>query len=107
MSRDAKEGVIAVSGDDKKISLMEVNCETDFVAKNEDFVSFVKELSDINDKVNSDIEKLKSSLMKNQKNVLDKFNKVEDIIAGTIRKTIKGFVTPPVKYSSTDNCITS
>ena len=43
----------------------------------------------------------------NKKNVLDKFNKVEDIMAGTIRKTIKGFVTPPVKYSSTDNCITS
>ena len=47
MSRDAKEGVIAVSGDDKKISLIEVNCETDFVAKNEDFINFVKELSDL------------------------------------------------------------
>ena len=43
MSRDAKEGVIAVSGDEKKTSLIEVNCETDFVAKNDDFISFVKE----------------------------------------------------------------
>ena len=33
MSRDAKEGVIAVSGNEKKTSLIEVNCETDFVAK--------------------------------------------------------------------------
>ena len=63
MSRDAKEGVIAVSGDDKKISLMEVNCETDFVAKNEDFVNFVKELSDLNNNVNSNTEDLKKSKM--------------------------------------------
>src|SRR6056300_855495 len=44
MSRDAKEGVIAVTENDKQISLIEVNCETDFVAKNDDFVNFVKEL---------------------------------------------------------------
>ena len=48
MSRDAKEGVIAVSENDKQVSLIEVNCETDFVAKNEDFTNFVKELSDLN-----------------------------------------------------------
>ena len=69
MSRDAKEGVIAVSGDDKKISLMEVNCETDFVAKNEDFVSFVKELSDLNNNVNSNTESLKKSKMSNGQSV--------------------------------------
>ena len=40
MSRDAKEGVIAVSGDNKKTSVIEVNCETDFVAKNNDFLNF-------------------------------------------------------------------
>ena len=33
MTRDAKEGVIVVSGDAKKTSLIEINCETDFVAK--------------------------------------------------------------------------
>ena len=71
MSRDAKEGVIALSGNYSKTSVLEVNCETDFVAKNKDFVEFVKELSEINDKVNSDLEKLKSSLMKNQKSVED------------------------------------
>ena len=45
MSRDAKEGVVAVSGDENKTSIIEVNCETDFVAKNDDFINFVKELS--------------------------------------------------------------
>ena len=42
MSRVAKEGVIALSGDDKKTSILEVNCETDLVPKNKDFINFVK-----------------------------------------------------------------
>ena len=69
MSRDAKEGVIAVSDNDKQISLIEVNCETDFVAKNDDFINFVKELSDLNNTVNSNVENLKTSKMKNGKTV--------------------------------------
>ena len=52
MSRDAKEGVIAVSGNENKTSLIEVNCETDFVAKNDDFINFVKEVSNLNNVVN-------------------------------------------------------
>ena len=69
MSREAKEGVVAVNGNEKKISLIEVNCETDFVAKNEDFINFVKELSKINYLNNSDAEKLKKSKMSNSKTV--------------------------------------
>lgn len=69
MSREANEGVIALSGDQKKTSVIEVNCETDFVAKNDDFINFVKELSEINNSVNSNLEKLKKSLMKNKKTV--------------------------------------
>jgi len=65
MSRDAKEGVVAVSGDDKKTSIIEVNCETDFVAKNDDFISFVKELSELNNQNNSNIKDLKKTKMKN------------------------------------------
>ena len=69
MSRDAKEGVILLSGDNKKTSLLEVNCETDFVAKNDDFISFVKELGDLNNKYSSSLEKLSKSKMKNEKTV--------------------------------------
>ena len=69
MTRDAKEGVVAVSESEKKISLIEVNCETDFVAKNDDFVNFVKELSDLNNNVNSDLDELKKSKMLNGKTV--------------------------------------
>ena len=79
MSRDAKEGVIAVSGDEKKTSLIEVNCETDFVAKNDDFVNFVKELSDLNNNVSSNVEDLKKSKMASGKTV-------DDILVALIAK---------------------
>ena len=79
MSRDAREGVIAVSGDYKKTSLIEVNCETDFVAKNDDFVNFVKELSDLNNNADSNIENLKKSKMTSGETV-------EDSLAALIAK---------------------
>jgi len=71
MSRDAREGVIATSGDENKISVLELNCETDFVAKNDDFVSFAKELSELNNLNDSDLKKLNKSNMSNGKSVED------------------------------------
>ena len=65
MSRDAKEGVVAISGNEKKTSIIEVNCETDFVAKNDDFIKFVKELSELNNQINSNLVELKKAKMKN------------------------------------------
>ena len=79
MSRDAKEGVVAVSGDEKKTSIIEVNCETDFVAKNENFINFVKELSEINNDKNSNLEELKKAKMKDG-------NSVEDNLVALIAK---------------------
>jgi len=71
MSRDAKEGVVVVSGDDNKTSVIEVNCETDFVAKNDDFINFVKELSELNNQYSSNQDELKKALMKNGQSVDD------------------------------------
>ena len=71
MSRDAKEGLVAISGNEKKTSIIEVNCETDFVAKNQDFINFVKELSELNNEKDSDIDVLKKSQMKNGSTVED------------------------------------
>jgi len=71
MSRDAKEGVVVVSGDDNKTSVIEVNCETDFVAKNDDFISFVKELSELNNHHSSNQDELKKAVMKNGQSVDD------------------------------------
>ena len=79
MSRVAKEGVAVISGDINKTSLIEVNCETDFVAKNSDFLNFVKELSDINNLCSSDVNKLNQSKMNNG-------NTVEDNLVSLIAK---------------------
>jgi len=45
--RDAGEGIVAqcLSEDRTKGILVEVNCETDFVAKNDDFVSFASDVA--------------------------------------------------------------
>ena len=79
MSRDAKEGVVAVSGDENKTSIIEINCETDFVAKNDDFIIFAKELSELNNQKNSKLEELNKSKMKNG-------NTVEDNLVALIAK---------------------
>ena len=79
MSREANEGVIALSENDGITSMIEVNCETDFVAKNNDFISFVKELSEINNQCKSDLEILKKSQMKNNQTV-------EENLVGAIAK---------------------
>ena len=71
MSREAKEGVIVISGNESKKSLLEVNCETDFVAKNDQFVNFVKEVGEINNLCSSNLEKLKKTKMSNSKTVED------------------------------------
>ena len=47
--RAAKEGaVIALTSEDRKTGVViELNCETDFVAKNEDFVKFANEIANL------------------------------------------------------------
>ena len=105
MSRDAKEGVIAVSGDEKKTSLIEVNCETDFVAKNDDFINFVKELSDLNNNVDSNVEDLKKSKMTNGEIVDDSLvaliAKIGEKITIGKTKTIKNSGTVNSQYLHT------
>ena len=100
MSREAKEGVVAISGNEKKTSIIEVNCETDFVAKNDDFINFVKELSEINNQNDSNIEKLKSSKMKNG-------SSVDDTLVALIAKIGEKITigqTKTISNSSSLNC---
>ena len=93
MSREAKEGVIAISGDEMKTSLIEVNCETDFVAKNNDFIEFVKELSKLNNSCSSNYEKLNKSIMTNgitvEENLVNLIAKIGEKITIGILKTIE------------------
>ena len=69
MSRDANEGLVCISENANQISMLEINCETDFVAKNNDFLSFAEELSKINNNVNSDLSQLNNEKMNNGKKV--------------------------------------
>jgi elongation factor Ts len=105
MSRDAKEGVVAVTESDKQISLIEVNCETDFVAKNDDFVNFVKELSNLNNNVNSNVEELKISKMSNgqtvDENLVALIAKIGEKITIGKTKTLNNEGTVKSKYLHT------
>ena len=100
MTRDAKEGLVAISGDAMKTSIIEVNCETDFVAKNDDFINFVKELSELNNQQDSNIEKLKKIKMKNNSSVEDN---LVSLIAKIGEKITIG-KTKTISNSSSINC---
>ena len=65
MNRTASEGLALVKEVSGQISIIEINSETDFVAKNQDFISFCKELSDINFSSKADLNKLNDSKMSN------------------------------------------
>ena len=64
MDRTASEGLVLVKQVDGNVSVIEINSETDFVAKNNDFISFCKELSDINFQTKGNLESLNSTKMK-------------------------------------------
>ena len=65
MSRTASEGLALVQEAEGKISIIEINSETDFVAKNENFITFCKELSKINFLTKANLNKLENTKMKN------------------------------------------
>jgi translation elongation factor Ts len=71
MSRTASEGLALVTEKENKISIIEINSETDFVAKNKDFISFCKELSEINFSILGNLDKLNDVKMKNGTPVKD------------------------------------
>ena len=105
MSRDAKEGVIAISGNESKTSIIEVNCETDFVAKNEDFTNFVKELSELNNEKSSNVNELKNSKMKNgetvENNIIALIAKIGEKITIGKTKTVENTGTVNNHYLHT------
>jgi len=68
MQRTASEGLVSIHESKNKFSIIEVNSETDFVAKNNDFIKFVEEISKLallnsgkmNDILNAEMENKKS-----------------------------------------------
>ena len=71
MERVAADGLIAIHEKENKFSIIEVNSETDFVAKNEEFIKFVEEISNISLLNSGKMNDILNSQMKNKKNVQD------------------------------------
>tara|TARA_B100000686_G_C16705021_1_gene925731 strand:- start:618 stop:1487 length:870 start_codon:yes stop_codon:yes gene_type:complete len=71
MERVAADGLISISEKENKFSIIEVNSETDFVAKNEEFIKFVEEISNIALLKSGKMNDILISEMKNKKNVKD------------------------------------
>ena len=89
MSRTASEGLALVKEDKGQISIIEINSETDFVAKNQDFINFCKELSDINFSSKGNLEEMNNAKMTNgilvKDNLVNLIAKIGEKI--TIRRT--------------------
>ena len=71
MSRTATEGLALVEEVKGEVSIIEINSETDFVAKNKDFINFCKELSILNFQNKGEIKKLNDSKMSDGLSVKD------------------------------------
>ena len=88
MGRVASEGLVSIHEKNNKLSIVEINCETDFVAKNEEFINFIEEISEIVLAKQADIKIINSSEMKNKKsienNLIDLISKIGEKI--TLRR---------------------
>jgi len=71
MSRVAADGLICIYEQDNQFSMIEINSETDFVAKNNQFVNFAEEISQLALIKSGKMEDILNSTMTNKKNVKD------------------------------------
>jgi len=69
MGRVASEGLICISEKDNKLSMLEINSETDFVAKNSEFINFAEEVSRLTLSKAGILEDVLKSEMNNKKKV--------------------------------------
>ena len=88
MGRTASEGLVLLNEQNGEVSIIEINSETDFVAKNKDFINFCKETSEINFKNKGNINNLLKSKMKNnisvEENIISLISEIGEKI--TIRR---------------------
>ena len=71
MERVAADGIVCIHEEDNKFSIIEINSETDFVAKNNDFITFGEEVSKLALKEFGNLENILNSQMANNKSVKD------------------------------------
>ena len=89
MERVASEGLICISENNNNFSIIELNSETDFVAKNSEFINFAEKISKIALVELGEINNILNSEMENKKNVkenlVDLISKIGEKI--TLRRT--------------------
>ena len=89
MNRTASEGLVLAREENGKVSIIEINSETDFVAKNKDFISFCKEVSELNFISKGNLNELNNSKMSNgslvKDNLVNLISKIGEKI--TIRRS--------------------
>ena len=86
-SRTAVEGIITSKISDKEITFVEVNCETDFVAKDENFINFCEEALKVAVDIPSEeklLEKVSESMEKKRMSLVQKIG--ENIIIRKVKK---------------------
>jgi len=98
MERVAAEGLICTYENNNNFSMIEINSETDFVAKNNEFINFAKEVCKMAFLNHGDIDKILNSEMENKKttktNLDDLISKIGEKI--TLRRS---------SFFGGDNCI--
>jgi elongation factor Ts len=88
--REASEGAVIAKAVDNKGAVIILNCETDFVAKNEKFVAFAHSILDLAiQKLPSDIDALKA-LKLDDKTVADKITEQVGIIGEKLELSFYG-----------------
>ena len=71
MERIAAEGLVCIHEQDNKFSMVEINSETDFVAKNIEFINFAEEVSKLSLIKSGKMEDILQTTMANKKKVQD------------------------------------
>ena len=71
MERVAADGLVCIHEKDNQFSMIEINSETDFAAKNDEFIKFAEEISKLALFKLGKMEDILISEMKNKKNVKD------------------------------------
>ena len=90
MGRTAAEGLVCISEKNGKIAMIEINSETDFVAKNNEFIQFAEEISNLSIDSSGEIKDILNLKMKNKKsvneNLIDLVSKIGEKI--TLRRCV-------------------
>ena len=71
MERVAADGLVSISENQNKFSIIELNSETDFVAKNNEFIKFVEDISKISLLRAGKMDDILKTEMENKKSVKD------------------------------------